>query len=93
MRDDRSVVDLLTTDYTFVNQRLAEHYGMKGIYGNEFRRVAVEDPKRQRLARAGQHHGGDLLPQPDGADGARQVGAGAAPWARPRPRRPRMFRS
>ena len=39
----------LKTDYTFVNQRLAEHYGIKGIYGNEFRRVAVEDPKRQGL--------------------------------------------
>jgi hypothetical protein len=49
MRDDRSVVDLLTTDYTFVNERLAEHYGMKGIWGNEFRRVAVEDPRRRGL--------------------------------------------
>jgi Protein of unknown function (DUF1592)/Protein of unknown function (DUF1588)/Protein of unknown function (DUF1587)/Protein of unknown function (DUF1595)/Protein of unknown function (DUF1585) len=49
MRDDRSVVDLLTTDYTFVNQRLAEHYGMKGIWGNDFRRVAVEDPRRRGL--------------------------------------------
>jgi len=49
MRDDRSVVDLLKTDYTFVNQRLAEHYGIKGIWGSEFRRVAVEDPRRQGL--------------------------------------------
>ena len=49
MREDRSVVDLLTTDYTFVNQRLAEHYGMKGIWGNDFRRVAVEDPRRRGL--------------------------------------------
>jgi hypothetical protein len=49
LREDRSVADLLKTDYTFVNQRLAEHYGMKGIYGNEFRRVAVTDPNRQGL--------------------------------------------
>jgi hypothetical protein len=49
LHEDRSVVDLLKTDYTFVNQRLAEHYGIKGIYGNEFRRVAVTDPKRQGL--------------------------------------------
>jgi hypothetical protein len=49
MREDRSVVDLLTTDYTYVNQRLAEHYGMKGIWGNDFRRVAVEDPRRRGL--------------------------------------------
>jgi len=49
MRDDRGVMDLLKTDYTFVNQRLAEHYGIKGIWGNEFRRVAVEDPRRRGL--------------------------------------------
>jgi len=49
LREDRSVVDLLKTDYTFVNERLAEHYGMKGIYGTEFRRVAVTDPNRQGL--------------------------------------------
>ena len=44
--EDRSVADLLKTDYTFLNQRLAEHYGVKGIYGNEFRRVALTDPNR-----------------------------------------------
>ena len=49
MRDDRSVVNLLKTDYTFVNQRLAEHYGIQDIYGNEFRRIAVTDSKRQGL--------------------------------------------
>ena len=49
LREDRSVADLLNTDYTFVNQRLAEHYGIAGIYGNAFRRVAVTDPKRQGL--------------------------------------------
>jgi mono/diheme cytochrome c family protein len=49
LREDRSVVDLLRTDYTFVNQRLAEHYGIKGIYGSEYRRVAVTDPRRQGL--------------------------------------------
>ena len=49
LREDRSVVDLLKTDYTFLNQRLAEHYGIKGIYGNEFRRVKLEDPNRHGL--------------------------------------------
>ena len=49
LREDRSVGDLLDTDYTFVNERLAEHYGMQGIYGNEFRRVAVKDPNRRGL--------------------------------------------
>src|SRR5215471_14443768 len=49
MRGDNSVMDLLTTDYTFVNQRMAEHYGIKGIFGNEFRRVNIEDPNRRGL--------------------------------------------
>ena len=49
VREDRSVADLLSTDYTFLNQRLAEHYGIKGIYGPEFRRVKLEDPNRHGL--------------------------------------------
>jgi hypothetical protein len=49
MHEDRPVIDLLKTDYTFVNQRLAEHYGITGIYGNEFRRIPVTDTKRQGL--------------------------------------------
>src|SRR5215475_13296557 len=49
LREDRSVADLLNTDYTFVNQRLAEHYGIEGIYGSEFRRVPITDPRRRGL--------------------------------------------
>jgi hypothetical protein len=49
LREDRSVADLLSTNYTFVNQRLAEHYGIKGVYGSEFQRIAVTDPRRQGL--------------------------------------------
>jgi len=49
LREDRSVADLLKTDYTFLNQRLAEHYGIKGIYGNDFRRVTLTDPNRHGL--------------------------------------------
>ena len=41
IREDRSVVDLLSADYTFVNERLARHYGIPGIYGSRFRRVSV----------------------------------------------------
>ena len=41
IRDDRSLLDLLTADYTFVNERLADHYGMPNIYGNHFRRVRL----------------------------------------------------
>ena len=49
LREDRGVVDLLNTDFTFVNQRLAEHYGIRGVYGSEFRRVAITDPRRKGL--------------------------------------------
>jgi len=41
--DDRSIIDLLTADYTFVNERLAKHYGIPDVYGSQFRRVELED--------------------------------------------------
>ena len=49
MREDRSAVELLTADYTFVNGRLARHYGIPNIQGDEFRRVIVTDEKRRGL--------------------------------------------
>jgi cytochrome c5 len=49
VRDDRSILDLLDADYTFVNERLARHYGIRGIYGSRFRRVPVTDPNRRGL--------------------------------------------
>ena len=49
LREDKSVGGLLDTDYTFINERLAEHYGIEGVYGNEFRRVPVTDEKRRGL--------------------------------------------
>jgi hypothetical protein len=49
MREDRSVVDLLNADYTFVNERLARHYGMTGIYGSQFRRVKVPSEERRGI--------------------------------------------
>ena len=47
--EDRNVVDLLNADYTFVNERLALHYGIPGIYGSRFRRVPVTDDARRGL--------------------------------------------
>jgi hypothetical protein len=41
IREDRNLVDLLTADYTFVNERLARHYGIPNIYGSHFRRVTL----------------------------------------------------
>jgi hypothetical protein len=49
MREDRNVLDLLTADYTFVNERLAKHYGLPGIYGSHFRRVTLDDDNRRGL--------------------------------------------
>ncbi len=49
MREDRSVMELMTADYTFVNQRLAQHYGIPGVYGSNFRRVKITDPNRRGI--------------------------------------------
>ena len=78
MREDRNVVDLLTADYTFLNERLAQHYGIPNIYG-----VAV--PPRDaragaglpsRAARPGQLSGGHVDAEfQDVAGQARRVGA------------------
>ena len=43
LREDRSLLELLGANYTFVNERLARHYGLPGIYGSRFRRVALPD--------------------------------------------------
>ncbi len=49
VRENRSVLDLLTADYTFVNERLARHYGIPNVTGPEFRRVALPDSRRGLL--------------------------------------------
>jgi hypothetical protein len=43
LREDRSVLDLLRADYTFVNERLARHYGIAGVYGSRLRRITLPD--------------------------------------------------
>ncbi|MDA1372311.1 MAG: DUF1592 domain-containing protein [Proteobacteria bacterium] len=59
IREDRSLLDLLGTGYTYVNERLAEHYGIADVYGNHFRRVALNgDMAEQRGGILGQ---GSLL--------------------------------
>ena len=47
LQEDRSVLDLLRADYTFVNERLARHYGIPGIYGTRFRRVTLANPNQR----------------------------------------------
>ena len=49
IREDRSVLELLTADYTFVNERLAKHYGIPNVYGPDFRRVTLSTDARRGL--------------------------------------------
>jgi len=49
VREDRNVLDLMTADYTFVNERLAKHYGLADVYGSQFRRVTLADEARRGL--------------------------------------------
>jgi len=49
MHEDRNVMDLLTADYTFVNERLARHYGIPNVYGSQFRRIKITDDNRRGL--------------------------------------------
>jgi uncharacterized protein DUF1592/uncharacterized protein DUF1588/uncharacterized protein DUF1585 len=49
MREDRNVIDLLTANYTFVNERLAKHYGVPYVYGSQFRRVTLTEDARRGL--------------------------------------------
>lgn len=59
LRENRSVFELLDADFTFLNQRLAEHYGIRGVYGPQFRRVALNE--QQRANRGGLLGQGSLL--------------------------------
>jgi hypothetical protein len=49
LREDRSVLNLLDANYTFLNERLARHYGIPNVYGNDFRRVTLTDEQRGGL--------------------------------------------
>src|SRR4029453_13444874 len=49
VRDNRSVLDVIDADYTFVNERLARHYGIPNVTGAEFRRVSLPEPRRGLL--------------------------------------------
>ena len=54
LREDRSVLDLLNADYTFVNERLARHYQIPNVYGSHFRRVKLELEEEERRGLLGQ---------------------------------------
>ena len=92
LREDRSVVELLNADYTFLNERLARHYGIPNIYGSRFRRVKLTNEDRRGLL----GHGGvlmvDLVCHKDFSGFARKMVAGKTYWAPRRRRRRQTFR-
>ena len=73
MREDRSVAGSLNADYTFVNERLARHYGIPNVYGSQFRRVTVADEARRGLLGQAQHPHRHLVSESHVAGRARQV--------------------
>jgi cytochrome c553 len=63
LREDRSVLDLLKADYTFLNERLAKHYGIPHVYGERFRRVALGERSPLAPREDAHRHRGGLLRQ------------------------------
>ncbi len=77
VRENRSVLDFIRTDYTFMNERLATHYGIEGVRGTAFRKVMLEGAgAARRSARPGQHPDRHVLWQSHLAREARQVDPG-----------------
>ena len=87
VREDRSVVDLLDADYTFVNERLARHYGMPNIRGSRFRRVELPETRRAAACLGRQHSHRDLGTEPHLAGDSRPVDSRTICSARRRRRR------
>ena len=76
-RKTAASLELLTANYTFLNERLAKHYGIPNVYGSRFRRVTLDGWQRaRRLAGSGKHPDGDVLWQPHVAGASRQVDPG-----------------
>ena len=88
VREDRSLIDLLDADYTFVDERLARHYGIPNVRGSYFRRVSLpaDSPRRGLLGHGsmltvtsiGHAHLAGLARQVDSREPARRAAAGAA---------------
>ena len=77
VQEDRSALDLLRANYTFVNERLAKHYGIPNVYGSRFRRVSLgENSTRGGILGPGQRADGHLVRQPHVAGASRQVDPG-----------------
>ena len=76
LREDRSVLDLIKADYTYLNERLAKHYGIPHVYGSRFRRVSLDErSQRGGLLAPREHSGGDFVRDPHFARDSRPLGA------------------
>ena len=75
LRENRPISDFLDAKYTFLNERLAKHYGIDGVTGPEFRRVELTDRSARRHSQPGQRADGVELSHPDVARDPRQVHA------------------
>ena len=73
IHEDRSVLDLLNANYTFINERLARHYGIPNVYGTDFRRVTHHRRTPPRVAGTSQHFDHHVLCDAHLARAARQV--------------------
>ena len=76
MTEDRSVLDFLSADYTWANERLAKHYGISDVHGPEFRRRVARRHASRRSADAGKRAHAHLEPGPHESGEARQMGDG-----------------
>ncbi len=77
VREDRNVTDLLTANYTFVNERLAKHYGIPNILGSRFRRVTLDRSESLWAAGTCQHPDADIDGHSNFAGAARKVRDGS----------------
>ncbi len=76
VREDRNVLDLIKADYTFLNERLAKHYGIPHVYGSHFRRVSSdEEQSSRRIAWPCEHPHGDVVRHSHVARDSGPVGA------------------
>ena len=76
LRDDLPMATLLDADFTFLNERLARHYGIDGVNGDDFRKVSLADSRRHGILGHGSFHLLTSYPHPHLAGAAREVRAG-----------------
>ena len=87
VREDRSILDFLDADYTFVNERLAKHYGIAGVKGDDFRKVTLPDGRRGGVLTQA-----SILTSPRTRRGPRRSSAASGSWKTSSARRRRRRR-